>query len=169
MNSKILTKSFYFEDAETLAPRLLGKILVRRTPSGIIRAAITETECYKGTDDTACHASRGKTARTSVMFEEGGRAYVYLCYGMHNMLNIVTGAQGEPQAVLIRSLAKVQGPGRLTKAMDITRELNGEILYESDRLWLEDGESLEYTQTPRIGIDYADKKDRERLWRYIAK
>ena len=85
------------------------------------------------------------------------------------MLNIVTGAQGEPQAVLIRSLAKVQGPGRLTKAMDITRELNGEILYESDRLWLEDGESLEYTQTPRIGIDYADKKDRERLWRYIAK
>ena len=169
MNSKILTKSFYIEDAETLAPRLLGKILVRRTPSGIIRAAITETECYKGTDDTACHASRGKTARTSVMFEEGGRAYVYLCYGMHNMLNIVTGAQGEPQAVLIRSLAKVQGPGRLTKAMDITRELNGEILYESDRLWLEDGESLEYTQTPRIGIDYADKKDRERLWRYIAK
>lgn len=169
MNSKILTKSFYFEDAETLAPRLLGKILVRRTPSGIIRAAITETECYKGTDDTACHASRGKTARTYVMFEEGGRAYVYLCYGMHNMLNIVTGAQGEPQAVLIRSLAKVQGPGRLTKAMEITRELNGEILYESDRLWLEDGESLEYTQTPRIGIDYADKKDRERLWRYIAK
>lgn len=169
MNSKILTKSFYFEDAETLAPRLLGKILVRRTEGGIIRAAITETECYKGTDDTACHASRGKTARTSVMFEEGGRAYVYLCYGMHNMLNIVTGAQGEPQAVLIRSLAKVQGPGRLTKAMDITRELNGEILYESDRLWLEDGESLEYTQTPRIGIDYADKKDRERLWRYIAK
>ncbi|MGM9635496.1 MAG: DNA-3-methyladenine glycosylase [Candidatus Avispirillum sp.] len=169
MNSKILTKSFYLEDAETLAPRLLGKILVRRTEGGIIRAAITETECYKGTDDTACHASRGKTARTSVMFEEGGRAYVYLCYGMHNMLNIVTGAQGEPQAVLIRSLAKVQGPGRLTKAMDITRELNGEILYESDRLWLEDGESLEYMQTPRIGIDYADKKDRERLWRYIAK
>lgn len=169
MNSKILTKSFYFEDAETIAPRLLGKILVRRTEGGIIRAAITETECYKGTDDTACHASRGKTARTSVMFEEGGRAYVYLCYGMHNMLNIVTGAQGEPQAVLIRSLAKVQGPGRLTKAMEITRELNGEILYESDRLWLEDGESLEYTQTPRIGIDYADKKDRERLWRYIAK
>lgn len=169
MNSKILTKSFYFEDAETIAPRLLGKILVRRTEGGIIRAAITETECYKGTDDTACHASRGKTARTSVMFEEGGRAYVYLCYGMHNMLNIVTGAEGEPQAVLIRSLAKVQGPGRLTKAMEITRELNGEILYESDRLWLEDGESLEYTQTPRIGIDYADKKDRERLWRYIAK
>ena len=169
MNSKRLTKNFYLEDAEILAPRLLGKILVRRTENGIIRAVITETECYKGTDDTACHASRGKTARTFVMFEEGGRAYVYLCYGMHNMLNIVTGAQGEPQAVLIRSLAKVQGPGRLTKAMDITRELNGEILYESDRLWLEDGESLEYTRTPRIGIDYADKKDRERLWRYIAK
>lgn len=169
MNSKRLTKDFYLEDAEILAPRLLGKILVRRTENGIIRAVITETECYKGTDDTACHASRGKTARTFVMFEEGGRAYVYLCYGMHNMLNIVTGAEGQPQAVLIRSLDEIRGPGRLTKAMDITRELNGEILYESDRLWLEDGESLEYTQTPRIGIDYADKKDRERLWRYIAK
>ena len=169
MNSKRLTKNFYLEDAEILAPRLLGKILVRRTENGIIRAVITETECYKGTDDTACHASRGKTARTFVMFEEGGRAYVYLCYGMHNMLNIVTGAEGQPQAVLIRSLDEIRGPGRLTKAMDITRELNGEILYESDKLWLEDGESLEYTQTPRIGIDYADKKDRERLWRYIAK
>ena len=169
MNSKRLTKNFYLEDAEILAPRLLGKILVRRTENGIIRAVITETECYKGTDDTACHASRGKTARTFVMFEEGGRAYVYLCYGMHNMLNIVTGAEGQPQAVLIRSLDEIRGPGRLTKAMDITRELNGEILYESDSLWLEDGESLEYTQTPRIGIDYADKKDRERLWRYIAK
>ena len=169
MNSKRLTKNFYLEDAEILAPRLLGNILVRRTENGIVRAVITETECYKGTDDTACHASRGKTARTFVMFEEGGRAYVYLCYGMHNMLNIVTGAEGQPQAVLIRSLDEIRGPGRLTKAMDITRELNGEILYESDRLWLEDGESLEYTQTPRIGIDYADKKDRERLWRYIAK
>ena len=169
MNSKRLTKNFYLEDAEILAPRLLGKLLVRRTENGIIRAVITETECYKGTDDTACHSSRGKTARTFVMFEEGGRAYVYLCYGMHNMLNIVTGAEGQPQAVLIRSLDEIRGPGRLTKAMDITRELNGEILYESDRLWLEDGESLEYTQTPRIGIDYADKKDRERLWRYIAK
>ena len=169
MNSKRLTKNFYLEDAEILAPRILGKLLVRRTENGIIRAVITETECYKGTDDTACHASRGKTARTFVMFEEGGRAYVYLCYGMHNMLNIVTGAEGQPQAVLIRSLDEIRGPGRLTKAMDITRELNGEILYESDRLWVEDGESLEYTQTPRIGIDYADKKDRERLWRYIAK
>ena len=169
MNSKRLTKNFYLEDAEILAPRLLGKILVRRTENGIVRAVITETECYKGTDDTASHASRGKTARTFVMFEEGGRAYVYLCYGMHNMLNIVTGAEGQPQAVLIRSLDEIRGPGRLTKAMDITRELNGEILYESDRLWVEDGESLEYTQTPRIGIDYADKKDRERLWRYIAK
>lgn len=169
MDSKRLTKDFYLEDAEILAPRLLGKILVRRTENGIIRAVITETECYKGTDDTACHASRGKTARTAVMFEEGGRAYIYLCYGMHNMLNIVSGGEGEPQAVLIRSLAGIVGPGRLTKAMNISRELNGEILYASERLWLEDGESLEYTQTPRIGIDYADKKDRERLWRYIAK
>lgn len=93
---------------------------------------------------------------------------MYLCYGMHNMLNVVTGEENFPQAVLIRALRGIIGPGRLTKAMDITRELNGEIFYLSDRLWIEDSESLPYTATPRIGIDYAQKEDRERLWRYVA-
>ena len=87
---------------------------------------------------------------------------------MHNMLNVVTGEENFPQAVLIRGVRGMIGPGRLTKAMDITRELNGEIFYLSDRLWIEDGESLLYTATPRIGSDYAEQKDRERLWRYVA-
>lgn len=168
-NKEKLDKSFYTVDAELLAPRLLGKYLVRRTDGGILRLRICETECYKGTEDTACHASKGRTARTEIMFAEGGRAYVYLCYGMHNMLNIVTGCEDEPQAVLIRGVEGIIGPGRLTKALGITRELNGEVLYTSDRLWLEDGDQLDFIQTPRIGIDYAEQKDRERLWRYVAK
>lgn len=163
-----LDKSFYTADAEELAPNLLGKYLVRKTDGGVLRLRITETECYKGTGDTACHASKGRTARTEILFAEGGRAYVYLCYGIHNMLNIVTGKEEEPQAVLIRGLEGISGPGRLTKAFEITRELNGEVLYSSERLWLEDGEALDCIRTPRIGIDYAEKADRERLWRYVA-
>ena len=169
MNTGRLGREFFMENADILAPRLIGKVLVRNTGTEIIRSVICETECYMGQDDSACHAAKGKTARNAVMFEEGGRAYVYLCYGIHNMLNIVTGEKDYPQAVLIRGARICSGPGRLTKAFDITRELNGEILYDSDRLWLEDGEALEYIKTPRIGIDYADKADRERLWRYVAK
>lgn len=163
-----LGRDFYLENADILAPRLIGKILVRKTDTEIIRSVICETECYMGQDDSACHASKGRTERNSVIFEEGGIAYVYLCYGMHNMLNVVTGERDYPQAVLIRGVRQHIGPGRLTKALDITRELNREVLYKSDRLWIEDGEALEYIKTPRIGIDYAQKKDRERLWRYVA-
>lgn len=167
MNNR-LNEEFYMQDADSAARALIGKVLVRRTESGIMRCVICETECYMGEDDSACHASKGRTARTSILYMRGGRAYVYLCYGMHNMLNVVTGEENFPQAVLIRGVRGIIGPGRLTKAMDITRELNGEIFYLSDRLWIEDGESLPYTSTPRIGIDYAEKKDRERLWRYVA-
>ena len=149
------------QDADSAARALIGKVLVRRTESGIMRGIICETECYMGEDDSACHASKGRTARTSILYMRGGRAYVYLCYGMHNMLNVVTGEENFPQAVLIRGVRGISGPGRLTKAMDITREL-------SYMLWIEDGESLLYTATPRIGIDYAEQKDRERLWRYVA-
>ena len=167
MNNR-LNEEFYMQDADSAARALIGKVLVRRTESGIMRGVICETECYMGEDDSACHASKGRTARTSILYMRGGRAYVYLCYGMHNMLNVVTGEENFPQAVLIRGGRGMIGPGRLTKAMDITRELNGEIFYLSDRLWIEDGESLLYTATPRIGIDYAEQKDRERLWRYVA-
>lgn len=167
MNNR-LNEEFYMQDADSAARALIGKVLVRRTESGIMSGVICETECYMGEDDSACHASKGRTARTSILYMRGGRAYIYLCYGMHNMLNVVTGEENFPQAVLIRGVRGISGPGRLTKAMDITRELNGEIFYLSDRLWIEDGESLPYTATPRIGIDYAEQKDRERLWRYVA-
>ena len=97
-----------------------------------------ETECYYGEEDTACHASKGKTERTKVLYEQGGTAYVYLCYGMHSLFNVVSGKKGHPEAVLIRGVTGYNGPGKLTKAMHIDRTLNEEDMVNSDQLWLED-------------------------------
>ena len=105
----------------------------------MIRLEISETECYFGEEDTACHACRGRTKRTQTLYHEGGEAYVYLCYGIHSLLNVVTGASGHPEGVLIRSAGRYDGPGKLTKALSVTCELNGEDLCVSDRLWVEYG------------------------------
>ena len=167
----ILNKSYFTESAVTLAPDLIGKILCRRTEKGVIRARITETECYFGEKDTACHAHKGKTERTKVMYEEGGITYVYLCYGMHAMLNLVTGPQNHPEAVLIRGVDVAKGPGRTTKILSITTNDNALPLCEESGIWLEDdgAKPPKIERTPRIGIDYASKRDRERKWRFVAK
>jgi len=164
-----LPHSFYNQPADQLAPLLLGKLLCRKIGDEIIRLPITETEAYVGESDTACHAHKGRTKRTSVMYEPGGIAYIYLCYGIHNLLNVVTGEPDEPEAVLIRGVRGITGPGRLTKALQIDMSLNQENFVESDRLWLEDGEQLPYITTPRIGIDYAAVDDKLRHWRFVAK
>jgi len=157
------------EPANLLAPRLLGKLLCRRTGSGILRYRIMETECYFGEEDTACHASKGKTLRTKVLYEKGGTAYVYLCYGIHALFNVVSGKEGHPEAVLIRGVEGYNGPGKLTRAMEIDRSLNGEDMTVSDRLWLEDdGCRLPYITAKRVGIDYATEEYRDILWRFIA-
>ena len=162
-----LPKEFYFQSAETLAPLLLGKLICVQKGSEVFRYRITETECYQGEDDTACHAHKGKTPRTEIMYREGGYAYIYLCYGIHHLLNIVTGEREVPQAVLIRGVEQFPGPGRATKAMGITKEWNGEDLCTSERFWLEDdGVVPVYETGKRIGIDYAEQKDRERPWRF---
>jgi len=163
-----LTQDFYKQSADHLAPLLLGKLLCRRVGDEIIRLLITETEAYVGESDTACHAHKGRTKRTDVMYEAGGTSYVYLCYGIHHLLNVVTGRVDEPEAVLIRSVKGITGPGRLTKALQIDMALNRVDLTRSDVLWLEDGAQLSYTTTPRIGIDYADEEDRLRHWRFVA-
>src|SRR3954454_2197471 len=103
MPRRKLPRSFYARPAEELAPDLLGKILVRRYRGKLLRARIVETEAYVGEHDLACHASKGRTNRTEVMFGPPGHAYVYLIYGMYDMLNIVTGKPGVAQAVLIRA------------------------------------------------------------------
>lgn len=163
-----LTADFYRQSALTVAPGLVGKLICRRIGDQVITARITETEIYYGESDTACHAHRGKTPRTQVMYRPGGVAYVYLCYGLHYMFNVVTGEEDFPQAVLIRGVEGAPGPGRLTKMLQIDLTLNGEDLITSHRLWLEeDGFTPELTATPRIGIDYASEEDRNRLWRFV--
>ena len=166
----ILDQKYLLRPATEIAPDLIGKILCRRTESGIIRSRIIETECYFGEEDTACHASKGKTVRTQVMYEAGGITYVYLCYGMHAMLNIVTGPKDHPEAVLIRGVEDAVGPGRTTKYMHITTSDNALPLTEESGIWLEDdGKSVPKTsRTPRIGIDYATKEYRDKKWRFVA-
>ena len=154
-----------------MAPSLIGKLLCRKVYENgkekIIKLRITETECYFGENDTACHAHKGKTERTKIMYHRGGVAYVYLCYGIHSLLNIVSGPKDFPEAVLIRGVEGFNGPGKLTKALSIDRSLNGEDLIISEKLWLEeDGYSAEYTVGKRIGIDYATEEYRNMLWRY---
>ncbi|MCL2578868.1 MAG: DNA-3-methyladenine glycosylase [Oscillospiraceae bacterium] len=163
-----LPKELYKLPAAELAPLLLGKVLCRKIGGDVLRVRITETEAYAGEEDTACHAHRGKTPRTAVMYQEGGAAYIYLCYGIHNLLNVVAAGVDEPQAVLIRGVEGISGPGRLTKALQIDRGLNREDLTSSDNLWLEEGGPLAHKATPRIGIGYASAKDQARLWRFVA-
>lgn len=164
-----LDHSFYKIHADELAPALLGKVLCRKIDDTIQRVRITETECYKGETDTACHAAKGKTKRTQVLYEDGGTIYVYLCYGIHEMFNIVAGTAGYPEAVLIRGVDTILGPGRVTKFLNITRTLNGKDLCCSEELWIEeDGYVPAYHTAPRIGIGYAAKEDQDRPWRFIA-
>ena len=166
-----LTAEDYAVDAVTGAKALVGAWLCRRLEDGsVVRRRITETEAYCGEEDTACHAHKGRTARTDVMYAPGGCAYIYLCYGMHEMLNVVTGAEGRPEAVLIRGVEGAEGPGRLTKLLKIDRSLNREDLVRSDRLWLETGGSrVKFTTAPRIGIAYASKRDQNSKWRFTIK
>lgn len=154
--------------AKELAPFLIGKMLCRNIDGTIKRYRITETECYCGEDDTACHASKGKTERTKTLYEYGGTAYVYLCYGIHNLFNVVAGKKGFPEAVLIRGIEGFDGPGKLTKALKINKSFNNINMITSDEIWLEDdGTKSKFRKDKRVGIDYATPKYRDILWRYI--
>ncbi len=169
--SRRLMREFYTRDVLDVAPGLLGKLLCRRkSESGeILKYRITETEAYRGMDDTACHASKGKTPRNRVMWDKGGSVYVYLCYGMHIMLNVVTGEKGSPEAVLIRGVEGADGPGKLTKMIGIEKNMYGADLVFSDELWIEDDGYVPpvICTSSRIGIDYAEEADRVREWRYF--
>ena len=168
--SNVLPKEYFLRPATELSPELLGKLLCRKIDGEVVKLRILETECYFGEEDTACHAHKGRTSRTDIMYEAGGNAYVYLCYGIHSLLNITTGEEGHPEAVLIRAVEGSVGPGRLTKRLSIDRTLNRMPLCEKSGLWIEDdGTRLDYITAPRVGIDYANEEDRSRLWRFIVK
>lgn len=164
-----LSKGFFKKDALELAPLLLGKKLICVSKNGSIsRYKITEIEVYRGEEDAACHASKGKSKRTEVMYYEGGVLYVYLIYGMYWMLNIVTGEENNPQAILIRAVEGVEGPGRVGKLLNLDKSFNAEDLSSSERIWLEDAPIVKsYKTSTRIGIDYATDKWRLKPWRYM--
>ncbi len=185
-----LPLEFYLRnDTVEVARELLGKVLCSRLEGWVTRAAITETEAYAGVTDKASHAyGDRRTNRTAPMYAQGGRAYVYLCYGIHHLFNVVVGEVDEPLAVLVRAGDPLEGidvmrerrgksaqdklvlggPGTLTQALGITTDLTGTSLLE-DRIWIEDhGRSVssdEIVVGARVGIDYAEE-DAERPYRF---
>lgn len=175
MNDQILQRQFYERDTTTVAQDMLGKMLIHETTGGVLSGLIVETEAYFGGDDPASHAARGKTKRSSIMFGEPGIAYVYLNYGIHDLLNVVTETEGIPGAVLIRALQPLQGkdimfknrsvkheleltngPGKLTKAMGIDRSFNGQRI-TGGCLYIVNGrrKNVSIKASSRIGISVA--------------
>lgn len=155
----VLAKDFFARQTTRVAEELLGKFLVRRRQGKEYACMITEVEVYDGFHDTASHASRGETARTRVMFGYPGVWYVYLIYGMYDMLNIVTREKGYPAAILIRRVEGASGPGKLTKLLHVTKSMNNKHANKRSGLWIEDRgiaiKKKNIMRTPRIGVDFA--------------
>lgn len=167
--SKKLTEKFFRRDCLEVAPELVGKILVRRLHDGtVLRERIAETEAYRGEEDKACHASKGRTNRTEILYGESGKIYVYLCYGMHWLMNITTGNKEQPQCVLIRAGAVHKGPAKLTKYLQIDGNLNKCQICGNPDIWIEDdGFRPDLKTAPRVGIDYAGEYWKNIEWRFI--
>lgn len=168
-----LPRAFYDRPTDLVARELIGCRVVHRDGEGLRSGRIVETEAYLGTRDRACHSSRGRTARTEVMFGPPGFAYVYMIYGTHFCLNAVTRAPGEAEAVLIRAIEPLQGclsegdgPGKVCRALAIDKRLNGLDL-GGDLLWIEPAERApaSLARGPRVGVEYAGAWAR-RLLRY---
>lgn len=169
----MLKTNFFQRPTLIVARDLLGKFLVRKHQGKITKYLITEVEAYDGVADLASHASRGRTRRTETMFQSGGVWYVYLCYGTHWMLNIVTGERDYPAAVLLRGVRGINGPGRLTKILNITDELNNQPAHPSSGLCFEDSRieilKSEIVTSPRVGVAYAGPIWSQKPWRFRLK
>lgn len=187
---KVLPRQFYLDDdVVKLSKKLLGKVLITNFEKMTTSGLITETEAYRGPEDRGSHAyDNRRTNRTEVMFQEGGRSYIYLCYGIHHLFNVVTNVEGIPHAVLIRALFPLegtevmacrrkksanfknltQGPGSVTQALGVTTQYNG-LELTSPPIWIEDrGISIPsdvIEQNSRVGIDYAGE-DAQLPWRF---
>ncbi len=161
--SKVLSQQYFSRPTVQVARSLIGKYLVRSLDGREVAGRIIEVEAYIGPGDKACHAAKGRTRRTDVMFGRSGMAYVYLVYGMHHCLNVVTEQEEFPAAVLIRAIevdgVLIDGPGRLCRVLQIDRSLNRIDLTTQESLWFEDrgGRILrgQVAALPRIGVDYA--------------
>ena len=170
---RVLPRSYFNYPTVQVARSLIGKYLVRVIDGRILAGKIVEVEAYVGSKDRACHASKGRTQRTEVMFGPAGVAYVYLIYGMYHCLNVVTEREEFPSAVLIRAIEfdgeLIDGPGRLCRALEIDRRFNLVDLTIGESLWFEDRGEVVGRGTvgayPRIGVDYAGEWA-EKLWRF---
>ena len=174
MGRIIKAKELRGMDTVECARWLIGKYLLRHAPDGLADARmITEVEAYNGEGDLACHARAGRTNRTAPLYEAGGIWYVYLCYGIHEMLNLVVGPRDWPAAILIRGVEGIHGPGRVTKRLNIDRRLNGTAAVPDSGLWLEDRDVLVPEKciqaTPRVGVDYAGEIWARKPWRFVIK
>ena len=171
-----LGKKFFEQKTLKVAKGLLGKTLCVRKDGKILKGIIVETEAYRGEDDLACHASKGRTERTETLYKKAGTVYAYLVYGMHYCLNIVTEKENYPSAVLIRGIAfvqhsvshKVSGPGRVCRHFGIDKTFNGLDVFGKN-IWIEDNDFKispgEILKSKRIGVDYA-KHCKDYLWRF---
>jgi len=170
---RVLPRTYFNRPTLTVARSLIGKYLVRAIDGRVLAGKIVEVEAYVGPEDKACHASKGRTQRTDVMFGPGGVAYVYLIYGMYHCLNVVTEREEFPSAVLIRAIeidgALIDGPGRLCRALRIDRSLNRVDLTTGESIWFEDRGVLvkkaDVRAHPRIGVDYAGEWA-QKPWRF---
>lgn len=165
-----LGADFFRRDVLEVAPDLVGKVLVRRLDDGTeLRERIAETEAYRGEEDKGCHAAKGRTPRTELLYGKSGVIYVYLCYGMHWLMNVITGESGQPQGVLFRAGEIHDGPAKLTKFMQVDGSFNGADIWNSENIWIEDdGYRPEIKTAPRVGIDYAGDCWKAIEWRFIA-
>ena len=170
---RVLPRIYFNRPTLSVARSLIGKYLIREIDGRILAGKIVEVEAYVGSKDRACHASKGRTQRTEVMFGPAGVAYVYLIYGMYHCLNVVTEREEFPSAVLIRAIELngelIDGPGRLCRALEVDCHLNRVDLTTGESLWFEDrGEAVGRRTVgayPRIGVDYAGTWAKK-LWRF---
>jgi DNA-3-methyladenine glycosylase len=159
LKPRILDAGFFARPALVVAKELIGKSLVRQVGRRETSVLVTETEAYVGPHDLACHGSKGRTARTEVMFGPAGQWYVYFIYGIHWMLNVVTDEDGYPSAVLIRGAGPWDGPAKLTKGLGIDKSFNARLASPGTGLWIEDRgfhvPRRRIRRTPRIGVEYS--------------
>ena len=164
-------------NALEVAPDLLRcDLCLRDGNDDTLRFPIREVEAYHGFEDKASHAHRGKTPRNAVMFGPPGHWYVYLCYGVHWLLNLVTAEAGYPSAVLIRGVGEFDGPGKLTKALGIDKRYDGMACDSESGLWIEqisdvksENYTLKYAKTPRIGVSSAGPEWAAKPWRFVIR
>ena len=162
---------FFKTDTISLAQNLIGKWIETNIDGQVVQAQISETEAYLGVEDSACHSYKNKrTNRTEPMYKGGGTIYIYLCYGLHFLLNIVSREENQPEAVLIRAVVGAEGPAKTTKLLNINKALNGKSIINNPNICIkDDGKKYKHTTATRVGIDYALPKDKNAKLRYILK